>query len=238
MTRATQIPALPSSTVLLIADRAGGLQVLMVRRAQSAVFGGMFVFPGGVVDPIDRSSLAQEALAEWSDNSDWRAAALRETAEEVGIYLTDRPLPPPGRSRFGADVYRRVLRHGARFDPGRLGYLSNWITPHGVPQRYDARFYLARVCGDEDLLLAKPELTESAWIRPSLALDRARRGEWEMILPTLKTLEFLGGFSDSAAAWDAVHTNVEVQQVLPKLVMRRGAIDALLPGEAGYEEAE
>ena len=210
----------------------------MVRRSPTAVFGGMFVFPGGMVDPIDHSSLAQDALGECPEHSAWRAAGLRETAEEVGIFLTDRPLPLPERSLAGHEVYRWVLSHGTRFDSDRLRYLSNWVTPQPAPHRFDARFYLARVAGDEDLLLAQPELTESVWISPSQALDRVRRGEWEMILPTLKTLEFLGEFSDAAAAWDAVDETAEVRPVLPKLVMRQGEMDALLPGEAGYEEAE
>ncbi len=232
------VPALPSSTVLLMSDRTGALQVLMVRRAQTAVFGGLFVFPGGIVDPIDHSPLATRALGNRSQGAAWRAAGLRETAEEVGIYLTDRPIPTPGRSLVGAEVYRWVLRHGARFDAGRLRYLSNWVTPRAAPQRYDARFYLARVAGDEGLLLAETELTEWVWTSPARALDRFRRGKWQMILPTVKTLEYLQEFHNSAEAWESVDETRQVEPVLPRLVVRAGKVDALLPGDAGYEEAE
>ena len=153
------VQPLPSSTVLLLRDRAEGMEVLMVRRSRSTVFGGMFVFPGGVVDPVDRSSLAREAtVGALAEDIHWKAAGLRETAEEVGIYLTDRPLTAPARPLRGAAVYRWVLSQGARFDADRLRYLSNWVTPRPSRQRFDARFYMAMVEGDEEILLSDGEL--------------------------------------------------------------------------------
>ena len=211
----------------------------MVRRTRTAVFGGMFVFPGGIVDPVDRSPLAGEAVAgEDGEDAAWRAAGLRETAEEVGVYLTDRPVGPPPRPLGGAEVYRWVLDQGACFDPGRLRYLSNWITPRPARPRYDARFYVARVAGDEALHLAGAELTESVWIRPDRALRRWRTGEWEMILPTQKNLEYLEAFTTSRQAWSSVDETRAVTPVLPRMVKRRDGFDAFLPGEPGYEGAE
>ena len=230
---------LPSSTVLLLADRAGHLEVLMVRRSRSAVFGGMFVFPGGVVDPVDLSPLAEEVLAgSPPGDTGWLATGLRETAEEVGVYLTDRPVSPPPMPLKGEEVYRWVVSQGARFDARRLRYLSNWVTPHQAPQRYDARFYLAKVKGDEALTLATEELTEAVWVSPHRALGRLRRREWEMILPTEKTLEYLTDFGTSQEAWESVDESSQVNPVLPRIVMRRGRPEALLPGDPGYEEAE
>ena len=232
------VPPLPSSTVLLLADRAGGLEVLMVRRSRSAVFGGMFVFPGGVVDPVDRSPLAEKALTgNGPGKIGWRAAGLRETAEEVGVYLTDRPITLPSRPLGGEEVYRWAMSQGARFDAGRLRYLSNWVTPHQAPQRFNARFYLARVEGDEALALAEGELTESVWVQPSRALRRLRTGDWDIILPTEKTLEYLLEFTTSREAWESVDETCEVTPVLPRIVIRQGKLHALLPDDPGYEEA-
>ena len=233
------VSPLPSSTVLLLADRAGRLEVLMVRRSRSAVFGGMFVFPGGVVDPVDLSPLAEEVLIGIGPGeTGWRAAGLRETAEEVGVYLTDRPIDPPPTPLRGEGIYRWVASRRARFDARRLRYLSNWVTPHQAPQRFDARFYLARVEGDEALTLAEGELTEAVWVGPGQALDRLRRGEWEMILPTERTLEYLADFARTQDAWESVEEAGEVTPVLPRIVIRKGRPEALLPGEPGYEEAE
>lgn len=233
------VSPLPSSTVLLLADRSDHLEVLMVRRSRSAVFGGMYVFPGGVVDPVDLSPLAAEALGGTPPGeAGWLAAGLRETAEEVGIFLTDRPVEPPPAPLRGEDIYRWVTGQGARFDTGRLRYLSNWVTPHQAPQRFDARFYLARVEGDEVPTLAEGELTEAAWVTPRRALRRRQRGEWEMILPTEKTLEYLVGFTTSLQAWESVDETSEVTPVRPRIVIRKGRPEALLPGDPGYEEAE
>lgn len=211
----------------------------MVRRSRTAVFGGMFVFPGGMVDPVDHGSLAREALGgEWTQDTAWRAAGLRETAEEVGIFLADRAVSPPPRPLKGEEVYRWVLGRGARLDPGRLRYLSNWIAPRPARKRFDVRFYLALVEGDEDPLLARAEVTEAVWTRPSRALRRFRRGEWEMILPTRKTLEYLQEFPTSAQAWDSVDETRPVPPLLVRVVRRRGRIKSLMPGDPGYEEAE
>lgn len=230
---------LPSSTVLLLRDRPAGMEVLMVRRSHSAVFGGMYVFPGGVVDPVDRSSLATEAIVgvETGHNG-WKAAGLRETAEEVGIYLTDRPIALPDRPLRGEDVYRWVLSRGGRFDARRLRYLSNWITPRPALQRFDARFFLARVEGSEELSLAASELTEGVWIQPAEALDRFRSGDWDMILPTEKNLEGLLDFSDTRQACTSIAETGHPRPVRPRIVIREQRLDALLPGDPGYEEAE
>lgn len=232
------VSPLPSSTVLLLADRVGHLEVLMVRRSRSAVFGGMFVFPGGVVDPVDLSPLAAEAVKGTPPGeTGWRATGLRETAEEVGVFLTDRPINPPATPLRGEEVYRWVIDQGARFDAARLRYLSNWVTPPQATPRFDARFYVARVEGDEVLTLAEGELTEAVWVGPRQALDRMRRGKWEMILPTEKTLEFLADFATTREAWQSVDDAGEVIPVHPRIVIRRGRPEALLPGDPGYEEA-
>ena len=229
---------LPSSTVLLLRDRPAGMEVLMVRRSHSAVFGGMYVFPGGVVDPVDRSSLATEAtVGVESGHNGWRAAGLRETAEEVGIYLTDRTIAQPDRPLRGEDIYRWVLCRGARFDARRLRYLSNWITPLPATQRFDARFYVAGVEGSEELSLAAAELTEGVWIRPAEALARFRSGDWDMILPTEKNLERLLEFSDSRQACTLIGETGDPPPVHPRIVIREQGMDALLPGDPGYEEA-
>ena len=48
-------PVKPSATVILLRDGLRQLEVFMIRRHQRMLFaGGMYVFPGGVVDPADR----------------------------------------------------------------------------------------------------------------------------------------------------------------------------------------
>src|ERR1039458_4923271 len=67
----------PAATVILLRGGADAIEVLLVQRnPQSRFMAGAWVFPGGAVDRSEGSG--DEAL---------RAAALRELAEEAGIWL-------------------------------------------------------------------------------------------------------------------------------------------------------
>lgn len=78
---------IPAATVVLGRDTAGGLEVLMLRRAGSVSFAaGAWVFPGGRVDADDADGDALDGLASA------RRAAIRETAEEAGIDIGDAQL--------------------------------------------------------------------------------------------------------------------------------------------------
>ena len=47
-------PLIPASTVIPIRNRGNGIEVLLMRRNSKVSFAeGMWVFPGGKVDPID-----------------------------------------------------------------------------------------------------------------------------------------------------------------------------------------
>ena len=82
----------PAATILLLRDTPRGPEVLMTRRSPSASFApGAYVFPGGVVDPMD-SSPAARAVSIWrpdqpEDLLAYAAAAVRESFEELGILL-------------------------------------------------------------------------------------------------------------------------------------------------------
>jgi 8-oxo-dGTP pyrophosphatase MutT (NUDIX family) len=68
-----------AATVVVLRDRAGELEVLLVQRNPQARFmGGAWVFPGGAVSPGDGDGEAS-----------LRAAGMRELREEAGIALGD-----------------------------------------------------------------------------------------------------------------------------------------------------
>jgi 8-oxo-dGTP pyrophosphatase MutT (NUDIX family) len=71
---------IPAATVVLARDGGGGMEVLMVRRDSRLAFaGGMWVFPGGRIDPEDFSEDPDDL-----DAAQARAAA-REAGEEAGL---------------------------------------------------------------------------------------------------------------------------------------------------------
>ena len=68
---------IPSATLVLIRDSDDGIQALLMRRHKNIKFcGGVWVFPGGAVEPVDQSSSVLETA---------KNAAVRETLEESAI---------------------------------------------------------------------------------------------------------------------------------------------------------
>jgi 8-oxo-dGTP pyrophosphatase MutT (NUDIX family) len=84
-----------AATVVVARDGGGGIEVVLLRRTDKAVFvPGAHVFPGGAVDP--------------DDGDDFRVTAAREAHEEAGLtldpagltYLARWVTPPGGPRRF------------------------------------------------------------------------------------------------------------------------------------------
>ena len=71
-------PAIPAATVVLLRDSEDGINILMLRKNPKIGFGGMWVFPGGRIDPEDYPANGDAELAA-------RTAAARETKEEAGV---------------------------------------------------------------------------------------------------------------------------------------------------------
>jgi 8-oxo-dGTP pyrophosphatase MutT (NUDIX family) len=74
--------AIPAATVIIARDADGGPEVLMVRRDSKLAFAaGMWVFPGGRLDPEDYGSDPSDLAG-----AEVRAAA-REAEEEAGLAI-------------------------------------------------------------------------------------------------------------------------------------------------------
>jgi len=232
-------PIRPASTVLALRPAAEGYEVLMVRRVRSAAFmGDAHVFPGGALEECDRSAAAARAVRWGGDPEEfpWRAAALRELAEEAGVFLTDPPgVQVPGQ---GAGLYRALAEADAVLDADCLAYFSNWVTPRGAPRRFDARFYAAVVPAGTPAGADRTEVTEASWVTPGEALRRAAVGEWQVEFPTRRHLEALAGCGSPEAVLAAAPGVSRVARIEPRLAFAAdGSWRVLLPGEAGYEEA-
>lgn len=130
------VPLRDAATVLLLRDGARGLEVFMQRRTSTLVFAaGMYVFPGGRVDPQDRDPavrfegtppdpvpfpLGGDFVLHRPAPSDpvaqYRAlvaAAVRETVEEAGVLLAWTPAGPATSAQ--ADRVRAALLAGVPF---------------------------------------------------------------------------------------------------------------------------
>jgi 8-oxo-dGTP pyrophosphatase MutT (NUDIX family) len=259
-------PPRESATVLLLRDGAAGLEVFMVRRRLASDFvGGAYVFPGGAVDPDDGAADLHARLS-GTDADAWghllglppeRAAAhvvaaLRETFEEAGVLLGATPEGPvamaagsdrdrwvalradmlAGRLSWRALVEAQALTLMA----DRLAYFAHWITPVGTPKRFSTRFFLAEAPEGQEPLADDREVEAGVWLRPEEALEARRSGTMTVILPTARSLEALLPFRTAADAL-AHARGLRVATTLPRVVLRDGEPVALLPGDAGYDEA-
>ncbi len=212
----------PASSVLVIRDSGSEIQVLMVQRPATGFFGGLMVFPGGAVEACD----IERAVA---PDMEYRIAAVRETAEEVGILVTTDGFvtPPPLR---GAELLDAIDSSTLRSALAGLTLVSRWVTPSFAPKRFDTRFYITKLRGDPEVVLDADELVAHFWTSPQDALDRHAGGEWEMILPTVSHLRWLARWADVALA-EAAASGTDGLTVIEPTTLDNGTLSARYRGE-------
>jgi 8-oxo-dGTP pyrophosphatase MutT (NUDIX family) len=219
-----------ASTVCLVRD-APALEILMVQRPHTSRFmPGTWVFPGGAVDDADA------APPECFTASDaWRTAALREMAEEVGLWITADGVverAPDGHA------FDRAGTLGLRLDGDALVYFANWITPEVFPLRFDTRFYLAVAPDSVTGSVDGDELVDLAWVSPRTALVREEEESWDVAFPTRKVLEMLSSFPTAAAALSTVALIETVEPIQPRLFVSDEEARIVLPDEELYDLIE
>jgi len=256
----------PAATLVLVRNQDSGMEVLMVRRTQSAAFvGGAHVFPGGGVDAADASA-ELAACCEGLDDAEasrllgvergglaYWTAALRECFEEAGLLLAHgadgryadlndtqhqhvfekwRESIRAGRASLG-DLCRE---HNLRLAAGRLAYYSHWITQPGRPRRYDTRFFVAESPSAQTASHDNSESVDHIWIRPAEALERHRRGEMQLVFPTIKTLESIARFDSAAALMEFARSPRKMPTMSPRSASSREGKKLLVPGDYAYAE--
>jgi 8-oxo-dGTP pyrophosphatase MutT (NUDIX family) len=206
------VTPLPAASAILLRDDP--YEVLMLRRHEKSSFvPNAWVFPGGI---------AEESDAEIGDGTfvdTMRVTAVRETFEETGVWL-GAPLAEAERKRrelLDQRIAFRDLAHEAPIDLAQLVWTSRWITPAGIPKRFDTYFFLAIVGRDAIATAEQNEIVEATWIHPSEALARHAAREMQMVFPTLRNLEALTGFASVAEVLDARRGAV-IEAVEPVLV--------------------
>ncbi len=171
----------PSASVVLLrrggkhADRA--LEVLLMKRTEKAKFmPGVWVFPGGAVDPEDGE-----------DEAGHRACAVRELAEEAGIELpADEELvlfsrwitPEVISRRFDAWFFLALApAHTPPKPDGVETTEARWFEPQAALQAQEAG----------ELVLAFPTISQLQELTPFAtsqeAIEAYRGREVEPILP-------------------------------------------------------
>ena len=250
-------PAQPklASTVMLVRDDEGPLEVFMLRRASSMAFApSMHVFPGGGVerrDAEDELPWAGPAVEEWAevfgtDEASARmlvAAAIREIFEETGVLLASpasgEAATPHLDAAVAADLRGRLVRHEVGFGQvllehhlvlrsDLLRYRAHWITPEVEPRRYDTRFFVAALPPGQDPDGETSEADLSEWVHPRDVLGAFGDGDVMLMPPTLVCLEQLAEVTTVSAA---LGQDLPIAPVMPRLVETEAgpAMQAELP---------
>lgn len=229
----------------------------MRRSAQSPVLADLWVFPGGTVRADDVAIESQELFAESSPEAAHRAlarepggpaatpveslgffiAAARELFEESGVLLGNGP----HRDGDGLADLRVAVERGrpfheaarqlrARFSLDDFVYYAHWITPEAIPQRFDTRFFLARMPDGQEATPSSFEMAEGVWVDVATAVERARARELSLHFATLNHLRRLAPYDDVEQLF-AFARGKPVVPVMPNTRETEGRIIPFLPPE-------
>lgn len=143
------------AATLIVIDRDGPKpRVLMGQRhLDSAFMPGMYVFPGGRVDPGDsrlsvpdqlNRTVEKKLLSDMKGTPSPRRAqalalaAIRETAEETGLLIGTKKNTP---WKTASASWSPFVEHGVSPTLQPLTFFLRAITPPGRTRRFDTRFF-------------------------------------------------------------------------------------------------
>ena len=226
--RGTPAPVRAAATVVLLRPH-NPFQVYVLRRATTMVFGGVYAFPGGGVDPSDRPGTVRP---DWGARLGLPAeqaaavvgAAARELFEEAGVLLAGRADATVGDvsgPEWEADrraVQQRELtmtdlldRRGLRLRDDLLFPWSRWITPEFEPRRFDTWFFAALLPEAQSARDVSGEADRTAWVDPGDTADLA------MLPPTRATLDELAACGSIPGVVAAAERRDAATPVMPRV---------------------
>jgi 8-oxo-dGTP pyrophosphatase MutT (NUDIX family) len=216
---------------------------------------GALVFPGGAVDAGDHDIAGKPDLYAGGEGLDgealgFRIAAIRETFEESGILLAK----PRGSNTLvdakrageieaanraalceGKTTLQEILAdNGLLLTLDELVPYAHWITPEGMPKRFDTWFFLAAAPPEQVGAHDGKESTDSIWVSPREALAGGESGRFKLPFPTTRNLIKLGKHRTVRDALDDSRGR-PVVTVMPVMTKENGGRQLRIPAEAGYD---
>ncbi|MGT2428846.1 MBL fold metallo-hydrolase [Cupriavidus basilensis] len=251
-----------AATLLVLRDGPLGIEVLMVRRAERAGdrSSGSYVYPGGTLDAQDRrlhayadgldDHAASQRLGVDAGGLDFYLAAVRECFEEAGLLFARDSAGQPLALDQLEEAQRALLRDAARHDGlglahacaqlglrlavDRLAYFSHWLTPPGLPKRFDTRFFVAIAPTGQTAAHDGEEASGHCWKRPAELLDPASGLKLEP--PTRRTLAAIARFGRAQDCYQHAAALSGIARIMPRLGRGEGGLRAVMPEEPCYAE--
>jgi 8-oxo-dGTP pyrophosphatase MutT (NUDIX family) len=252
------VPALPSATVVLLREREGSLELLMIKRRAGDAFGDSYAFPGGVVDHDESDAhgridgkTADEAnavLEVSEDGLDYYSAAIRELFEETGILLArddkgEWASDSPQLQTLRVEVDKGRLpwseflhQQGLRLACDVLHYFAHWETPLESPKRWSTRFFLAEMPTAQDATHDGSEVTDICWLTANQALAGSRDGSMKLPFPTIRNLKNMSEFVtiEGLVDWANARAQEGIIRLRPIMIQENGKSKFVVWGDDGY----
>ena len=244
-------PAHSSATVVLLRDDSNGLEALVSQRAAKSSFvPSMYVFPGGRTDAADATWAALWAErvpglfpAHWPQRLHAQAlAAVRECFEEMGValvYQDGRLLRADALQtlRRDADFYPQLQARGWQPAVPELVWVADRITHASMPKRFHTAFFYAAMPPAQTVAPDLHEQLDAVWL-PLQSRAWQDNERLPMIYPTIKTLESLAPFDNTAAALQAARGLHSVPSYFTREVLVQDQVQHLSPEHMAYAECE
>ena len=236
-----------AATVVLARNSAEGPEIFMLERnIKSEFVSGAYVFPGGAVDKHDSHQILEEICTGIEDR--WASeqtglttgglgfwvAAIRECFEECGVLIANSAGGPVNFDETGVaqrfSVHRDSLnRRETSFSEicraehltlpvNQLTYFSRWLTPEGMPKRFDTCFFICPMPVNQVPLHDGYETVSGLWVTPENALTQGNSGKIKLVPATIKTLETLSGYESVDGLVTGCTPTAKVPIICPQII--------------------
>lgn len=259
-------PLRKASTVILVREENNALEVYLLRRStKSGFMGGLYVFPGGVVDPEDfgmdawapctdmtldriQQQLGGKTISD-EDVIGFSIAAIRETLEESGVLLASGPdktsqdLEKIAAHRLQKGLpsswFRtRMMEENWTLSFSSLGRWSHWITPELMKKRFDTRFFIVFMPRDQTCVPDNMETKHGIWLTPQKALEQNLETRTPLSPPAVVTLTHLLAFNTLAQLRQEIQTRSWGDPIAPRLVPSSNGPVIIEPWDPRFDEDE
>lgn len=199
-----EMPIKPAATILCVRETdSNTIEVLLLKRNKALKFAsGFWVFPGGKIEDEEFEQESNELAAA-------KAAAVRETHEEAGIYT----------------------------DVNQLTFFCHWTTPNMQAKRFGTYFFVTKIKGQDKITIDDSEIKDFMWIKIQDAIDRFLDSELHLLPPTFICLQRIRKCHSYDEILLELQ-RVEPFYVEPHICLSEGLFYSLYEGDAGYEQSD